>query len=288
MKKIVVIGNSPLGVQVLQAIRAADSQSDLTIFTLDGFYPYHRALFADLLLKKIKEDKIFCRPKEFYQTNRINVILERQIARVNFRKKRITTEEKDQVDFDILIITDTSQIKLPDIKGTGKSGVFAFGRLADLKKMISALPLVETVVIESNSLDGIRLADAFKKKGKEVILVVSSQRILSERIEEAISAAIAQALEENGIRLMTGHSIAEILGDADMKAIRLRSGKVIAAEMAVFTETLPDLRIFADTELKTDQKILVDSSFQTNLDGDRKSTRLNSSHSDRSRMPSSA
>ena len=254
-------------VKAFETIRAADSESDLTIFTIEGVYPYQRELFADFFLKKVREDKFFYKPKEFYESKRITVILERPIARVSFKKKRITTEEKDQIDFDVLIIADTPQIKFPEIKGTGKSGVFTLRRLADLKKMMSALPLVETVVIESSSLDGLRLADAFKKKGKEVILAVPSKGILSEWITEESSSTLRQALEENGIRLVTENSIAEILGEGKMKAIRLKSGKVMAGEMAVFTETLPDLRIFADTELEMDQRILVDASFRTNVEG---------------------
>ncbi len=267
MKRIVVIGNSPAGVKALETIRTADPESDLTIFALEGVYPYQRELFADFFLKRIKESQIFYKPQEFYQTHRINVILERQISRVNFRKRKIFTEEKDQIDFDILLITDTPQIKLPDIKGTGKNGVFVPRRLGDFKKMISALPLVDSVVIESNSLDGLRLADALKKKEKEVILVVPSQGIFSEWMDEATAATLAQALEESGIRLLTDTSIAEILGDSEMKAIRLKSGKVMASEMAILTDAPPDLRLFADTELKIDQRILVDSSFRTNVEG---------------------
>ena len=259
MKKIVVIGNSITGVKALETIRGLDAEGDLTIFALDGFYPYRRDLFADFFLNKIKESKIFYRQKEFYEQNRINVILERQIARVNFKKKRITTEEKDQIDFDFLVIADTNQMKFPDVKGTGKTGVFALRKLADLKKMIAILPFVETVVIETNSPQGLCMADAFKKKGKEVIVIFG--------MDEPTGTVIAQRLEENGIRVILDNSVAEILGDAEVKAIRLKSGKVIAGEMVIFTETPPDLRIFADTELEIDQRILIDSFLQTNIEG---------------------
>lgn len=251
MKKIVVIGNSIAGVKALETIRGFDVESDLTIFALDGFYPYNRDLFPDYFLKKIKESKIFYptgiqphaadsikglhQPKEFYEQNRINVILERQISRINFKNKRIFTPEKDQIDFDVLIIADTHQVRFPDIQGTGKTGVFALRKLSDLKKIIMAIPLVETVVIETNSPQGLRMADAFKEQGKEVIVL--------------------------------DNAVTEILGDAEVKAVRLKSGKVLAAEMVIFAEASPDLRLFADTDLKIDQRILIDSSFRTNIEG---------------------
>ena len=52
MKKIVVIGNSIVGVKALETIRAADSEADLTIFTLDGFYPYQQEFFADFFFEE--------------------------------------------------------------------------------------------------------------------------------------------------------------------------------------------------------------------------------------------
>ncbi len=234
MKKIVAIGNSIAGVKALETIRSFDAECALTLFTLDGCYPYQQELFADYFLKKIKENKIFYQPKEFYEHNRINVILQRQIARVNFKKKKIFTEEKDRIDFDFLIIADTNQVKFSDIKGTAKTGVFPL-RMMDMKKILAALPFVETVVIESSSAQGLRMAEAFKEQGKEVIVL--------------------------------DHSVTEILGDSDVKAVRLKSGKVIAAEMVIFTEARPDLRLFADTELKIDQRILIDSSLRTNIEG---------------------
>ncbi|HLD69841.1 MAG TPA: FAD-dependent oxidoreductase [Candidatus Omnitrophota bacterium] len=290
MKKIIVIGNSIAGVKALETIRGFDAESDLTIFALDGFYPYNRELFVDYFLKKIKESKLSYKPKEFYEQNRINVILQRQISRINFKNKRIFTPEKDQIDFDILIIADTHQVKFPDIKGTSKTGVFALRKLSDLKKIIAALPFVETIVIETNSPQGFRMADAFKKAGKEVIVVLPSPIInfrhseehsdeeshpkeilrFAQNDEKALfpnTLVITQKLEQTGIQVILDSSIAEILGEAEVKAIRLKSGKVLAAEMLVFTDTPPDLRLFNDTGLEMGEKIWVDSSFKTNLEG---------------------
>lgn len=267
MKKIVAIGNSIAGVKALETIRSSDAQSELTIFALDGFYPYCPELFIDYFLQRIREGKLLYKAREFYEQHRINMILQRQIARVNFKKKKIFTEEKDQIDFDFLIINDTNHVKFPDIKGIGKTGVFALRKLADLKKMITTLPLVETVVIETNSPQGFRMAEAFKEKGKEVIVVVPSLIVNDGKVLPYNTSVIFQKLEEISIQVILDNSIAEILGDADVKAVRLKSGKVLAGEMVIFTDMLPDFRIFADTELEIDQRILIDSSSKTNIEG---------------------
>ena len=259
MKKIVVIGNSIVGVKALETIRSFDQESHLTIFALDGFYPYSQDFFIDYFLNKIKESKVFYQPKEFYEKNHINVILERQISRVNFKKKRIFTEAKDQIDFDFLVIAETNQVRFSDIKGTAKTGVFTLRKFADLKKMMLALPFVETVVIESSSSQGLCMAEAFKKKNIAVIVLLGKN--------QPTDAGTLQKLEENGIRVILNNSIVEILGDTEVKAIRLKSGKVLAGEMMIFTDSPPDLRIFTDTELEMDQRILIDSFLKTNVEG---------------------
>lgn len=267
MKRIIVIGHSIAAMKALESIRQADPQSELTVFTMDGNYPYDRNLFADYCAKKIKEDKLYFQTKDFYEKQRISVILSRQISRVNLKRKRISTEERDHVDFDILVIADTPQVKFPDIKGTTRGGVFAYRKLADFKKMISMLPLVETVVIEGGCLESVFLSEAIRKKGKEVILVVSAPNGFAQWLTDSSASQLTAALEEIGVRVIINNAISEILGDNDMKAIRLKSSKVIAGEMVIFTDVLPDLRVFSDEDFKASDRIPVDSSFKTNVEG---------------------
>lgn len=266
MRRIVVLGGSPAGVKAIEGIRAFDQESEITIIGLDGNYPYDRNLFLGILANETPYKDVFCRSKKFYEENRIQVILDQKVTRVNFRKNKITFEDKGQIDFDVVILTDTPVIKLPEVKGNTKNGVFHLKRLNGIEQMINALPLTDTVVIQSDGWTGLQAAVAFLKRKKEVILITSGQNLLAKMCPAVIGEAVAQVLASKGLRIIPKNSIAEILGEADAKAIRLQEGKVLAAQMILFEDAREDFRIFADSPLEIRQGVCVNAQMQSNLE----------------------
>ena len=91
--------------------------------------------------------------------------------------------------------------------------------------------------------------------------------MLFRSLDGAIEEKMVKYLEENGVRVIKENSVVEILGEGEVKAVRLSSGKVLAAQMAIFGDTFADLKLFNDSPLEKERGILVDESFKTNLEG---------------------
>ena len=267
MKKIIAIGNSIAAVRALEEIRRRDKESEITLFCEENHLPYNRFLFGDLLTKTIAEDKIFYKAAGFYKEQNILTILGKRIARVDFKKNRITTEEKEQVLFDALLIANTGHDRFPDVKGTNKMGVFGLRRLGDMKDILSILHLVDVVVIQANTIDGLKVAEGLRVKNKDVVLVIPSPQLLSGILDGETAEAILKYLEENGVRVIRGSSVTEILGEGEVKAARLNTGKVLASQMVIFGDTVPDLRLFNDSPLERKGGILADEYFRTSMEG---------------------
>ncbi len=266
MKKIIVIGNSPAGVKACELIRQNDQSCDITLFSLDGTYPSVRQLFPGLIGKSIKEDKALYHPVNFYKDNKINVILERKLSKINFKKKKVNTEEKDQLDYDVLLITSTGETQWPDIKGTARIGVFALNGITDVKNIMSHLSLTDTVLVQTNSVLGLQTAVSLQKQGKEVILIIPSQWPLDQLVDQQMAEIIVHGLGERGLRMITDNSITEILGDTETKAVRLKNGKVLATQMVIFSDLGHGLKMFQNSELSLDQGIRVNENFRTNVE----------------------
>lgn len=63
-------------------------------------------------------------------------------------------------------------------------------------------------------------------------------------LDEAAANFIVTLLERAGVRVLRNSTIQEVLGEADVKAVRLNTGKVIAAEAVVFPDAPPDVRVY--------------------------------------------
>ncbi|HBR15217.1 MAG TPA: hypothetical protein DD723_06720 [Candidatus Omnitrophica bacterium] len=265
MKRIVILGNSVAGVKAIEEIRSADASSEITLITFEAYYPYNREAFPSLIAREILGDQVLYKPKKFYDTHRVNVLRDKKISKINLRKNKIFTEEKECVDFDDLLLTDLPVHKFPDIKGTHKSGVFGMKRLNDINRILEVLPLIDAVVIQSDEFIGLQMAAALVKRGKEVILILSENNLIESLLESGTARWLFADLEAKGMRILRENAIAEILGEGDVKAVRLRSGKVIATQMVIFGQTCPDFRILAESDLRIQQRICVDAKFQTSL-----------------------
>jgi len=266
MKKIVILGSSPSAVKAVQELRAADDESEIVMFAFDGFYPYRRELFFSFLSKEIPEDKLFYQPREFYENNRLQILLNRKPERINLKKRRLTTDQKEEVNFDILIITDTPEVKLPEIRGIGKGGVFGPRSLSTIKNMRQDLAWVDTVAVETTTPAGVRFAQAFKDYNKEVILITPSRHLLAEWLDESMAVILKRLLEAQGLQILCDNAIAEVLGDSWVKAVRLKTGKVLAAQMAVFSDRGADLKILCESGLESQEGLKVNDHLQTNMD----------------------
>ncbi len=266
MSKIVVLGTSVAAIKAIEDIRQNDQASEITLFAFDGFYAYDRTLFSKLIAKEIATSDCLYRQKSFYEKNRINVIFDKTITRINTKRNKIFTEEKDQFDYDLLLIADSPTHKFPDIKGTNKIGLLGLKRLKDIDQIVKSIPIFDTVIINGDSLFSLQIAYALIKRGKEVILIVSTDRLLAMILEDEPSKWLMSFLEEKGLRIIVNNSIAEVLGDSDAKAVRLKSGKVIGAQLICFENTAEDLRIFAEAGIEVKNKICVDHQFKTNVD----------------------
>ncbi len=266
MKKIAMIGNSLSGIKALEELKSQGLDYSTVIISPENTFPYFRHHLSDLFSKKITQNKIFYRPNAEYEGANIKFIFEKKISRINFKRGRLTLEDKEQVDYDYLLVTDTYAQPFMNLKGANKAGLWNLKRLTDLSGVLKSLPIIETIVIQSDCLTGLKAAAALSSTNKEIILITSGKNVLNSRLDESSSAAVEALLQEAGVRLITSSRIVEILGDNDVKAIRLDTGKVYGCQVVLTDEDLPDLRIFKDTELQCGQRVLVNEKHQTNFD----------------------
>ena len=273
MKRILILGSSIAGVKAIEEIRRFEPDCEATILT-DGEYPYDRGLFAPVLAKEVDYKKIFYKPNDYYEKNRVTVVTGKKIARINLKKCKVTTDDKEAYEGDVLIVTDAPGYKLPEIRGVNKNGVYTLQQLTDLNLILDFLPLIDTVLIQSDSNRGVSIAAAFLKRDKEVIWVVSSDQVAQDLLAADTTGKLAAAApaspaggQENMLRVVAGNPIAEILGEGDVKAIRLKSGKVLATQVIIFPDAPVDFKVLTDPAVTTDGKIRVNEQFQTGIEG---------------------
>lgn len=266
MKKIVIYGSTPAAVSAIEAIRSSDQESPIIFLSNEGLYPYNFESLSGLLEGKIKADKVLLRPKDFYEKNKVSCLLNKKMVRINFKRKKIFTEDKEQIEFDVLIMTDVPGYRFPEIKGNNKSGLYDIYSFKSIKSILDYFPVTESLVIQDDSLWGLKLALALRSRGKEVYYIAEENGLWSNLLTQEKNQWLLEALQEKGLQVILKNAIAEILGDSEAKAVRLKTGKVLACELIGFGSATIDFRPFSESELDIKEKITVDQNFRTNFE----------------------
>ena len=266
MKQFVIIGNSAAGIAAVEAIRKKDKESKIIVLSDEDYSAYCRCLISYYLAGDIKEEKISYRPEDFYKANNLELLLNKKVIRVDPKKNRITCEDKTQFNYDALLIATGARPKFPDITGIKKRGVFGLRTIKDVKEIAGLLPVAKTACVLGGGLIGLKAAYALKKRNIEVKVIVRSRQVLSQMLDSQAARLIQQRLEENEIEIVLGQDVIEIIGNGDIKAVKLDSGKVFGCSLVVAAKGVQaNIDLIKESEIKINEGIIANNLMQTNI-----------------------
>ncbi|MFC1645564.1 NAD(P)/FAD-dependent oxidoreductase [Candidatus Omnitrophota bacterium] len=274
MKTIVIIGSSAAGITAAEEIRKRNKQDKIVMISDENFPTYCRCLISYFLSGDIKEKGLIYRGDSFFKDNNIELLLNRKAVEIRPKKNTVVIEEKDdkssvkktQLEYDYLILANGASPKFPDKKGMKKKGVFGFRTVEDATRISDLLPITTTACVLGGGLIGLKAAYALKKRGPEVKVIIRSKQVLSQVLDKESAYMFQQRIEENGIEVMTGTDVSEVIGNGDVKAIKLDGGKVIGCHVVVVGKGVqPNIDLVKETDIEAAEGIVVDDHMCTNL-----------------------
>ena len=266
MKQFVIIGNSAAGIACIEAIRQKDKESKILVISDEDYPAYCRCLISYYLAGEIKEEKLIYRMQDFYQKNNAELLLNKKVERVDPKKNRVILEDKTSLNYDSLLIATGASPKFPQLPGIKKRNVFGFRTVKDAKEIDGQIPVTHTACVLGGGLIGLKCAYALKKRKLDVKVIVKSKQILSQMLDAAAANIVQKRLEENGLEVLLGVDAAEIIGNGDIKAIKLDSSKVIGCSMVVVGKGVkPNIDLIQDASIEVNEGIRVNDYLQTNI-----------------------
>jgi len=260
--KTLVVGNSLDVIPIIQSILTADKDEQVTLFSTEGVLPYDRSLLPALLASAAPEGQIYTASQSFLADHLLQMVTTESLARISVKRKYLTTEAKNQINYDRLVVVDTGHLILPPVKGHQRTGVFDCWRLSSIKALKKHLPFSDHVTVVMSNIQGLNMACALSGLKKEVAVISSGPGLLPEIFDEETGLLLKQILEGKGIRVFGENAVEEILGETEVKAVKLKSGKVLASDTVIFDEAKVDLRVLSEPNLTDQDQIAIEASFR--------------------------
>jgi NADH oxidase (H2O2-forming) len=213
-------------------------------------------------------------PDSVLQNNNIELIAdeakELQAKELDPKEKKVVLASGESVLYDKLILATGSSPSVLPIPGFDKKNVYTIKKdVQYLQNLLNALKNVKNLVILGCGFIGVEFADECKKnRDINVTIVETLDQCLQIVFGEGACKCcqeIEDYLAQKGITIITGTSIAEILGDESITAVRLSNGKEIQADaLIVGVGVSPNVDLAQKAGLAVDKwGIVVDTTMRT-------------------------
>ena len=268
--KYIIIGGSAGGIGAVEAIRGIDKTGSIAVISEEPVPQYSKPMISEYVGEGTRLEEITYRPIKFWEENSVNIFGGRRVLRVDIPARAVILEDNSKVCFEKLLIATGGRPIVPKIDGTDKRGVYTFTSLVDARRLLEGLPDAGHVVVVGGGLIGVSLAEALVKLRKDVTIVELKDRILSLILDAEGSSLVAQAVEQAGVKAVTGHSVTKILGRRDsvsqVGGVLLDNGAELNCDLVVFAiGVTPRIDIIDPNQVKVNRGVVVDRFMATSV-----------------------
>lgn len=268
-KQIVVIGNSAAGLSAIENFRKMDQESKMILIDREPYPAYSRVITPYFIMGGIKgEEGLFLRDKSYYKKMGIKLLLGREVSGIDTQKREVLLDGGDKQSFDhLLIATGSSPIK-PKIRGLKTEEIGVLRDLSHARDLKELKPQIQKVLFLGGGLVTLQTLQALYRKGGQYTIVVKSNHLLSQTLDQEPSEFIERHLQKMGIRIIKGRDVVQVRRRKGLKIAILDDGQEIETDFIFAGKGVePNIRFLKGSKIETRRGVLVNSHLETNLEG---------------------
>ena len=240
MSKIVVVGANHAGTAAINTMLDNYSGNEVVVLERNfntSFLGCGMALWIGDQIQGGGEGLFYSSPEQLREKG-AKVSINTEVEKIDFDKKIIYYSNKEdgkvEESYDKLILATGSLPIIPPIPGRDLENVQQVKLYQDAQAVIEKLKLggINHVTVVGSGYIGVELAEAFKRKGKEVALLDIADGCLTGYYDPEFSNLMKQNLIDNGIDCKFGQALEEIKGDKKVEAVKT-SNEEFATDMVI-------------------------------------------------------
>ncbi|KIE42729.1 MULTISPECIES: NAD(P)/FAD-dependent oxidoreductase [Geobacter] len=266
----VIIGNSVAAVGAIRGIRSIDQQGTITVISRERHNAYGRPLISYLLGGLVTEKRMAYLPEDFYEKNRVNLLLNSEVTGIDTAARQVRIAGGDTIGYDRLLVATGGDPFIPPIEGMAdKDRIFTFTTWDDAAKLKGIASDIGRVVVIGGGLIGLKAAEGLHLLGKQITIVELADRILSAAFDRPAGRVVAKKMKANGIDVITEDTVVRIEGDgAEIAGVTLRSGDFIPCDtIIVAIGVRPACGFLKGSGVEVNRGIVVDDRMETSVEG---------------------
>jgi apoptosis-inducing factor 3 len=262
---VVIVGGGAAGLAAADMLRRKGYEGPLTIISADVSAPYDRPnVSKDYLQQPIPDEWMNLRVPDFYQQQKIDLILNSRVAFLDVRQKQVQLQDGRKFPFGALLVaTGAEPIKIP-IPGARESDVFYVRTWSDARAILKRAETVKRVAVVGASFIGLEVAASLRSRGLDVHIVAAENQPFERTLGAAVGGFFRALHESHGVTFHLGRTVKSMEGDQ----VTLNDGAELQADFLILgVGVRPSVILAEQAGLKVDGGIIVNEYLETSAPG---------------------
>jgi 3-phenylpropionate/trans-cinnamate dioxygenase ferredoxin reductase subunit len=262
----VIVGASLAGAKAAQTLREEGFGGRLLLVGDETERPYERPpLSKGYLLGKQERAKIYVHDAGWYGENSVELLLGRQVTRLDRGQHEIHLDGGDRVPYTKALLTTGASPRRLDAPGADLEGVLYLRRVGDSERLRETISAGGRVVVVGAGWIGLETAAAAAEYGCEVTVVEPQEAPLLGALGPQMGGFFAAVHREHGVDMRLGHQVTAVrAGDGRVSQVVVDDGTTLAADAVIVgVGARPNTELAEQAGLAVDNGVLVDQSLRT-------------------------
>ena len=264
-ERLVIIGNGMAPGRMLEHLfEKSPGRYAVTIFNAEPRVNYDRIMLSPVLSGEKNYEQIVIHGDGWYIEHGITLHKGTRVTAIDRTARTISTDNGLIEPYDKLVIATGSVPFIIPVPGHKLAGVLSYRDLDDVDAMILAAKSRGNAVVIGGGLLGLEAAAGLAEQGMQVTVVHLMPTLMERQLDPAAGYLLKKAIEERGIKVLTGANTKAILGSTRVEAVELEDGTVIPADLVVMAVGIkPNAGLAREAGLMVNRGIVVDDQMRT-------------------------
>jgi len=266
--QIVIIGNSAAGLSGLEAFRATDRSSQITVVTKESKRPYSKVLLPYYLRGKVPYENLFIRNKDYY-TEQNATCISGNVIQLLPEQQTVLLDNGHRLPYDKLLIATGSSPFKPPIPGLSGKGVFHLWSLSDVVNLTPFFKRGKKVAVLGSGFVSLQGSWAALSKGLDVSIVELMDRIMPLALDDHTAGILSSHIKKSGVKLRVNTLTEKVeRTQNDKLVLHIKDGENLTVDFIIVgTGVRPNISFLEGTGIAVNTGIVVNERMETTLPG---------------------
>ncbi|MBX5191220.1 FAD-dependent oxidoreductase [Rhizobium sp. NZLR3b] len=263
MAHFVILGAGECGARAAFALREKGFDGKITLVGAETLHPYERPPLSKAGSADASDPK-FIAAAEKYAENGIRLLTGLEARALDTASKSVTLSDGTSLSYDRLLLAIGAAARSFPGAPEGSPHIRFLRTHHDAAALRNVMKPGKHIAIIGGGFIGLELAATARRLGADVTVIEGLERVLKRGVPEEIAHLLTERHRAEGVDIRCGVSIAALTDESGKAVVRLSSGEVIEADLAlVGIGARPNVEIAESAGLTIENGIAVDAYLQT-------------------------